>query len=113
MSAVKQYCQISGWILAIIGLVGFFLTDLFGLIRFDTGHNVLHIVLAAISLWLGYKGAEAVMLGWTKTIGVVYLLLGVLGFFVMSLGPIGLEPTENVLHIILGAWGIWAGFFSK
>lgn len=109
----KSFAQISGWVLVLVGLIGFFMTDLFGLLTFDTSHNVLHIVLGAISLWLAYKGAEAMIVNWAKWIGVVYLLLGVIGFFTPTLGPIGLELGENIIHLALGAWGAWAGFLSK
>ena len=108
-----QFTQISGWVFVFIGLIGFFLTDLFGLIRFDAGHNALHIALGSLSLWLCYKGTAGMQVNWTKWAGVSYLLFGAVGFFIPQLGSIGLEPLENLLHLILGGWGIWAGFFSK
>lgn len=107
----KQFTQISGWIITFIGLIGFFLTDLFGLIQFDVPHNVLYVVLGTISLWLGYKGTEAMQVNWAKVGGTIYLLLCIVGFFT-AIGPVGLDLGENGIHLVLGLWGIWAGFLS-
>ena len=113
MDACKTYAQISGWILLVIGILGFVTSNLF-VTQVNATHNVLHLILAVISLWLGYKGSEAALVGWAKTIGVVYLLLGIIGFFGTPLnGLFNLDTGANVIHLVLGAWGAWAGFVSK
>ena len=113
MNACKTYAQISGWVLLVIGILGFFMSNLF-ITQVNTAHNILHLIFAVISLWLGYKGSEGAVVGWAKTIGVIYLLLGIIGFFGTPLNSIFMLDTGgNLIHLVLGLWGAWAGFMSK
>ncbi|GIP38924.1 hypothetical protein J31TS4_22040 [Paenibacillus sp. J31TS4] len=42
--------------------------------------------------------------------GVVFLLLGTIGFFVHHLfGLFHFDTVHNVIHLLIGAWGLWAG----
>ncbi|MGQ0536621.1 MAG: DUF4383 domain-containing protein [Methanobacteriota archaeon] len=112
------YAKITGVVLVLIGIVGFFMDSIGGasLIAFDNTHNVIHLVLGVIALAVGFGGMwDSTM--YAKTFGIVYLALGVLGFVSgdlfgigTSLG-LGLEMGENVIHLVLGLWGLWAGFF--
>lgn len=89
-------------------------------LAFDWAHNVVHVVLAAIALVFGFTGlrtsdASKPVAG---VIGVVYLLLGIAGFFggfvdlLDDLVALHLEVGENVFHLVLGAWGAFVGFVS-
>lgn len=84
---------------------------------FDWTHNVVHVLLAALAGVFGFGSFdEAVSATAAKTIGIVYLALGVLGFVpavaaaLDSLLGLGLEAGENAIHLALGAWGTYAGF---
>lgn len=82
-------------------------------LAFDWTHNVLHVVLAAVALYVGFGPVGAAMTtNYARYFGIVYLALGVLGFFVPALGPLHLELGENVIHLLIGGWGAYAGFFG-
>lgn len=85
-----------------------------GILEFDMAHNVVHVLLAAVALGVGY-GVKRMDAQRTiaKVVGVVYLALGAVGFVAPNvLGFVGLhlELAENLIHIALGAWGAYAGF---
>ncbi|GIP34531.1 DUF4383 domain-containing protein [Paenibacillus sp. J2TS4] len=45
-----------------------------------------------------------------KWSGVVFLLLGIFGFFFKELlNFIHFDAIHNAIHLLIGAWGIWAG----
>ena len=47
---------------------------------------------------------------YAMVIGAVLLLVGVLGFFMNPiLGLFGVNPAQNILHILGGALGLWLG----
>jgi hypothetical protein len=102
----RVFARTAGWIMLLLGIIGFFVTDLFGLIQFDTTHNIFHLVLGILGIAAGQN------VNWSKlfaqVFGAVYLLLGVIGFFLPEFLGLHLEATENLLHIILGAWGLYA-----
>jgi hypothetical protein len=78
-------------------------------LAFDWTHNILHVVLAAAAFLFGYGSlAPNVAKTFALIFGVVYLALGVVGF-ITDVGPIGLELGENLVHILIGAWGLIAG----
>jgi len=49
---------------------------------------------------------------WAKVLGFVLLIAGVLGFFQgeMLLNAFGVNALHNLVHVISGIVGIWAGF---
>lgn len=132
----KMYAQITGIALAAIAVLGIVLSAMgtsgsYGLmckdtttcdtketannsfLGFDWTHNVLHVVLAIVALAVGYGTMSGtVVAGYAKAFGIVYVALGALGFFMADLGILHLELGENLVHLVIGAWGIAAGFFG-
>lgn len=115
------YWRVSAVALGAVALLGIVLNsfgigDLLGanFLAFDWGHNILHVVLAVAAAIFGWGNLGA---GITKTFaivfGFVYALLGVLGFFVADLGILNLEIGENLVHLVLGAWALTAGFAAR
>ncbi len=49
---------------------------------------------------------------WARILGFVLLLVGILGFFMESplLGIFGVNLWHNIIHVVSGLIGIWAGF---
>lgn len=120
---VRIYWRVSGIALAAVAVLGIVLSlatggaFISGFLEFDWTHNIVHVALAAVALGLGFGNVDrAVSKNIAKVIGVVYLGLGVVGFIgpvvemLESLLGLGLEVGENLVHLLIGAWGAYAGF---
>lgn len=112
----KVYAQLTGVVVGIVAVLGFLLTwtnnaDLLGSwLVFDNTHNIAHVVLAAVALYVGFGGASAsLQKNYAIVFGAVYALLGIAGFFTASILGIGLEVGENLIHLVVGALGLYAG----
>lgn len=81
-------------------------------LAFDWTHNIVHVLLAAAALYVGFAATANVATLYAKVFGVVYAALGVTGFFAADLAIMHLELGENLVHLLIGAWGIVAGFFG-
>jgi hypothetical protein len=109
----KKTAMILGWVFLVLGVLGFFSNPLVGngaLFHADMNHNLVHLISGAILLWVAYKAANksAMVL---KVLGVVYLLVAVLGFFMEGsvLGLLEVNGAVNLLHLVLGVWLLVAG----
>ena len=87
---------------AVTSGIGFFATEGNNLIIFEVNplHNVIHLAIGAALLYAGLKStalARTVNAG----VGAVYLLVGVVGLFLLSspLNIIALNGADNVLHL--------------
>jgi hypothetical protein len=90
--------------------MGFLTDNLLGLIQFDSVHNMIHLLIAAIALYVGFGTDDTWLSLFAEVMGFIYVLLGLAGFMNPTLfgllGPLHLEPLENLLHLMLGLWGI-------
>ncbi|KRE70676.1 DUF4383 domain-containing protein [Arthrobacter sp. Soil762] len=82
--------------------IGFFATEGANLIIFEVNplHNVIHLAIGGALLYAGLTStamARTVNTG----VGAVYLLVGVLGLFLLTspLNIIALNGADNVLHL--------------
>lgn len=115
------YWRVSAFALTAVALLGIVLNatgnaNLLGkgFLAFDWSHNILHVILAAAAFLFGFAALPGRLVkAFALVFGAVYAGLGVLGFFVHSVGPIHLEVGENIVHLLLGAWGIVAGIGGK
>jgi hypothetical protein len=105
----KKTAMILGWVLLVVGVLGFISNPLVGegaLFEADGTGNIVHLVSGIVLLWVAYKAAaKAGMV--LKVLGAVYLILAVLGFAGMEL--LLANTAHNALHLVLGAWMLWAG----
>jgi hypothetical protein len=114
--ASTHYCLISGEALLILGLTGFFLSDLWGVFQFDLAQTVMHLVGGGLAVSAALSEKETLTRWYAQWSGAVYVLLAIAGFFAPTLWGIGeaiglhLEPAENIFHLILGGVGLYAGF---
>jgi hypothetical protein len=114
----KRICTIVGVVFIIVGIAGFLMPELLGA-HLSTIHNVIHLVTGAIALYLGLKGTEAAARTLCRVFGVVYLLLGVAGFFLAGadgmwtvLPGLMLGTVDHVIHVALGAMFLVGGFIG-
>lgn len=109
----KTYSLVVGVVLLLVGILGFlFREGLMGL-QFHLHHNLIHLLSGAIGLWAGTsKNANAPRL-FAMIFGAVYTLVAIWGFLGNeNLGPVmlNLNTTYNVVHVVVGLWGLIAGF---
>ena len=97
---------------AVTGGVGFIATQgglLLGLFAVNPLHNVAHLLIGAALLIAGLSSVVAAK-SVNTTIGAVYLLLGIVGFFIAGseLNILALNTPDHFLHlasaiVLLGA----------
>lgn len=113
----KTWNQVTGIVLILLAVVGITGIDLLpGMLSVNEPTEIgLHVVTGALALWAGFTagGYSSFAMTYAKYGGLFYLVLGVLGFFVMDL-PLGihLDMVCNVAHLVLGAWGAYVGFMA-
>lgn len=125
------YFRITAWALGLITLLGIISTALaessqlkpseqflsFGgtFLQFTWWHNGLHVLLAATAALFGYAALQPGLVKvFAIVFGGVYVLLGILGFFVFvgDNSLLALTPTINIIHLLLGLWGLTAGLLA-
>lgn len=114
----KTLCKILGVVLLIVGLAGFAMPNLLGM-HLTPIHNIVHLLTAAIALYLGFAGSPEGARTFCAVFGAIYLLLGILGFaapgVVASIighpGPVssGDLTPDNAVHLLLGIVFLAAG----
>lgn len=82
--------------------VGFFATKgglLLGLFEVNIFHNVAHLIIGAALLIAGLSSLAASK-ATNTTIGAAYLLLGIVGLFIVnsSINILAINTADNVLH---------------
>lgn len=115
---VKTYARWGGIILLVLGVIGLFVGDQFlGVLNTENVEDIIHIVVGAILTWIGFRGTDAQARTWSYVFGVVFLLVGIVGFLDKSLyglfPKVGLSAVDNIVHLIYGAVGLWAGYSYK
>jgi predicted small integral membrane protein len=112
----KNWAMIIGWVLLILGVLGFITNPLVGgtgYFHADAMHNIIHIILGGVLLWAAHK-APAKAHTAVKWVGIILLVLAILGFVLVSgtgtlLGLAEINGADNWLHLVLGALLLWAG----
>ncbi len=105
----KTVCKILGVVFVLVGIAGFASHDLLGA-HLNMAHNVVHILSGAIALYFGFAGSAAGARGFCLLFGLVYLLLGVAGWFlgtgaehIFNVGTLlTLGKMDHIIHIALG-----------
>lgn len=113
METQKLWAQIIGVVLLLVGILGFFMNPLFGF-TLNTLHNVVHLLSGAIFVWAGFsKGAPTK--GVNKWFGVIYIVIGIVGFFnIASINTLlAINTADNWLHIVIGVVSAAIGWFAK
>lgn len=116
----KTVCKLLGVVFLIVGIAGFVKPDLMGT-HLSLVHNLIHIASGAIALYLGFAGSLKAAKTFCLVFGVVYLLLGVVGFLLgqpgtptmagmaadtklwkVLPGTLELGQMDHIVHILLG-----------
>jgi len=113
----RLYAKVVGVTIVLIGIGGVLLGEksLFGVLNIDIAEDIIHLVTGGLMAAVGFRGSDKAVRSVVGGLGVVYLLVGVLGFVVPDL--FGLLPhkyttvLDNLIHLSLGVLGITVGFF--
>ena len=114
---VKTYCQVSGVVLLLLGVLGVLGIGIPGFLSVNEPTEMaLHFITGGLAAWAGFTtgGYSSFAKTYAQVFGVIYLLLGIVGFIAPNL-PLGihLDLACNLAHLVLGAWGAYVGFMVK
>ncbi len=108
----RIYVVLSGAILLLVGMLGFFRHEMFNL-AFPPAHNVFHLVSGAIGLWAGLRNNAHAVRRFGQIFGAIYTLVAIAGFAgLRDFGPIQLDLNThfNFIHFGVGLLSLAAGF---
>lgn len=129
----KTISTVLGIVFILVGIVGFIMPGFLGT-HLSLMHNLVHIISGAVALYFGLAGSLSGARLFCIVFGIVYLLLGVVGFLLggpgtpggnmagmgpdarlFSLIPGQLEfgTMDHVVHILLGLVFLIGGFITK
>ncbi|MGH9366088.1 MAG: hypothetical protein ACRD3M_00245 [Thermoanaerobaculia bacterium] len=113
---VQTFSKVAGIVQLVLGLLGQFLPGIASALGAGTGANIFNIISGGVLSYLGMKGTEGaqrtgaqVMGGLNGLVG----LLGVLGVNNLAGIPMNQGMGGNIVNLLIGAWGLWAGFAGK
>lgn len=110
----KIYVVLSGAILVVVGIAGFFRHEMFNL-TFPPAHNIFHFGSGVIGLWAGLGKSANGVRRFGLIFGGIYTLLAIAGFAgLRDLGSIRLDLNShfNVIHLGVGLLSLGAGFLG-
>jgi hypothetical protein len=127
----KTVCKLLGVVFLLVGIAGFVKPDLLGT-HLSLAHNLIHIASGAIALYLGFAGSAKAAKTFCLVFGVVYLLLGVVGFLLgqpgtpemagmaadtrlwkVLPGTLELGQMDHIVHILLGVVFLIGGVLGR
>jgi len=110
----KIYVVLSGAILIVVGVVGFFRHEMFNL-TFPPAHNIFHLVSGVIALWAGLGKRADGPRRFGLVFGTIYTSVALAGFAgLRDFGPIQLDLNThfNFIHLGVGLLSLAAGLAS-
>lgn len=108
----RAYVALSGLILVVVGIAGFFRHQMFNL-TFPPAHNLFHLLSGAIALAAGLQSGPNGPRLFGLIFGSIYTLLAIAGFAgLRDLGhlQLGLNLHYNFIHLGIGILSLLAGF---
>ncbi|HEY4475845.1 MAG TPA: hypothetical protein VJB92_03965 [Candidatus Paceibacterota bacterium] len=114
----KQFLQIGGVVLVLVGVLGFFGVigptsdaSIFGEAWwFDNAENWAHTVLGVVALIaaVALKSASA-QKNLVMLVGILGIFFAVYNVFSTTFMRANLEnPLDLILHLVVGVWALWA-----
>ncbi|HYE13208.1 MAG TPA: DUF4383 domain-containing protein [Pyrinomonadaceae bacterium] len=133
----KTICKLLGVVFILVGILGFLAPGMLGM-HLSLAHNLVHIISGALALYFGFAGTLSGARLFCIVFGVVYLLLGIVGFLAGGAGshtvagvPTGhhgagdssllavlpgsleLATMDHIVHVLLGIIFLIGGFMTK
>ena len=115
----KKLVMILGVVFILVGLLGFVMDPILGIFQVDLVHNLVHLASGVLAVIFAGKAAPGYAMA--KLIiklinGVVYALVAVFGLVLPGekvLGLIEANLADDILHVVLAAVFLYAGFGLK
>lgn len=108
----RLVATIFGIVYLLVGLIGFLVTGgtdfaatdgplLLGIFMINPLHNVVHLLIGAALLIAGLSSVPAAK-GVNGVVGAVYLLVGIVGFFIAdtAFNILALNVADHFLHLV-------------
>lgn len=116
----KGFLQVGGIVLILVAILGYVgvigptpESSIFGgFWYFDNAENIAHLVLGVVALGAVYALGANMQKPLVLLVGAVGILAGLYSLLVSNtlLGA-GLEnPADTLLHLVVGAWALYAGW---
>lgn len=116
--STQKLAKLFGIVLLLIGVLGFvpgITMDgyLLGLFEVNTLHNIIHLLTGIVGILAAASLSNSKL--FFKVFGVVYLIVTILGFTQGGsvLGLFMANMADNLLHVVITAVALWAGFINK
>ncbi len=110
----KLYAMVIGAVLALVGVLGFFMNPILGLFGVNTYQNILHLVGGALGLWFGNSGSGK---SFNMYLGIVSAVVAVLGFIpataTLLLSLLGINPAITYLHAAIALVSLGVAYGVK
>ena len=115
---VRAYAGIVGVSLILIGVVGLVLGEqsLLGVLNIDLLEDITHLATGGLLAYVGFGQRDV---GLARNVvgglGVIYLLVGILGFIapaLFGLLPHGYSIVDNLIHLAAGVLSIAVAFLQ-
>ena len=115
---VRTYAGIVGVSLILIGVVGLVLGErsLLGVLNIDLLEDITHLVTGGLLAYVGFGQRDV---GLARSVvgglGVIYLLVGILGFIapaLFGLLPHGYSVIDNLIHLVAGVLSIAVAYLQ-
>ncbi len=110
--AVRTYAQVVGVVLILLGVVGLLLGDelFLGILNIDLVEDLVHLLSGGLLAYIGFGRTDGgTVRSVVGVVGIVYLLVGILGFvtpMLFGLIPNGYTIVDNLVHLALGVLGL-------
>lgn len=118
----KQFLTWGGIILVLVGVLGFVGVigpsaekSIFGSNWwFDNAENWAHLIIGVVGLIAAFAFPASAQKPLVMLLGIIGVLVGIFSIFNQKLGGANLEnPADTILHIVVGAWALWASMGKK
>lgn len=122
----KGFLQYGGIILLALGILGYILLVLFppqgkfigDVLYLDQTENIAHTLLGIVAIAAAYVLSPDLQKWLVAAVGAFGILVAIWGLLVIgapapNLGITNLEFLDDVIHLVVGAWGLYAAFVSR
>jgi hypothetical protein len=119
----KGFLQVGGAVLVVVGILGYvgvlgptIEQSIFGSFWwFDNAENVAHTVLGVVALLAAYMLSSQYQKPLVIAVGVLAIVVGLYNLVgeVMLLGANLESPADMVLHLVVGAWALYASLGKR